>query len=87
VKDSVEIRALRKAAQLAGGIKALAKRLDLKERQLDRWLAGKEPIPREHFLRIVDVLLDELAPSADADDGGEPPAPRYSAPSARRDSD
>lgn len=77
---------MRKAAELAGGSKALAKRLGLRPRDIERWLAGKEDIPREHLLRVVDVLLDELAPPAHGDDG-EPPAPRYSAPSERRDCD
>jgi DNA-binding transcriptional regulator YdaS (Cro superfamily) len=86
VADSVEIRALRKAIELAGGRKALATRLQLKARELESWLSGKAEIPRETLLRIVDVLLDELAPAAEGDDG-DPPAPRFSAPSARRDCD
>lgn len=83
---SVEIRALRKAIELAGGRKALAARLGLKARELERWLSGKDAIPREALLRVVDVLLDELAPPADGDDG-DPPAPRFSAPPVRRDCD
>jgi hypothetical protein len=86
VADSVEIRALRKAIELAGGRKALAARLALKARELEGWLSGKAAIPRETLLRIVDVLLDELSPPADRDDG-DPPAPRFSAPAARRDCD
>jgi transcriptional regulator with XRE-family HTH domain len=86
VADSVEIRALRKAVELAGGRKALAARLGLKVRELERWFSGKAAVPRETLLRIVDVLLDELASPAEGDDG-DPPAPRFSAPSARRDCD
>jgi DNA-binding transcriptional regulator YdaS (Cro superfamily) len=86
VADSVEIRALRKAVELSGGRGALATRLGLKARELESWLSGKTAIPREALLRIVDVLLDELAPPAEGDDG-EPPAPRYSAPPERRDCD
>lgn len=80
------MRALRKAIELAGGRKALAARLGLKARELERWLSGESAIPRETLLRIVDVLLDELAPPAEGDDG-DPPAPRFSAPAARRDCD
>lgn len=77
VLPSVQIRALQKVVELSGGPQALAARLDLKIADIDKWLSGKAQIPREVFLRIVDVLIDELT-NGDSDPG-DPPAPRFSA--------
>ena len=82
---SVHIRALQKAVEISGGPERLAERLEVKPADIKKWLAGKTDIPREKFLRIVDVIIDELA-SGDSDPG-EPPAPRFSASSSHWDCD
>ncbi len=77
---SVHIRTLQKVIELSGGRAALAARLEIKTRDIGKWLSGKAPIPPEMFLRIVDVLVDEL--TGGDSEPGDPPAPRFSAPSS-----
>jgi DNA-binding transcriptional regulator YdaS (Cro superfamily) len=59
---TVENRALQRAVELAGSRKDLAERIDVKVEDLEQWLGGKRRAPREVFLRVVDVILDELPP-------------------------
>jgi DNA-binding transcriptional regulator YdaS (Cro superfamily) len=82
--SSVYIRALRKAAEIAGGRRALAERLGVKLPELETWLAGKKAVPREPFLRAVELIVDELSPEGDPSDPGEPP-PRVSSAWSPRD--
>jgi len=84
---SVQIRALQKAIELAGGRRALAERLGVGSKELEKWLAGKADIPRDAFMRVVELIIDELAPDAGADESGDPPAPRSSAAWSPRDRD
>lgn len=83
VPPSVYIRALQKVIELSGGRKELAVRLEIKTADIEKWLSGKAEIPREVFLRIIDVLIDEL--TGGDSDPGDPPAPRLSAPSSQWD--
>jgi len=71
---SVYSRALQKAAQLVGGREKLAKVLQVPRAEIDRWIADEAKPPREVFLRIVDLILDEGAPATDTDEKPEPPA-------------
>jgi len=59
---TVEDRALRKAVELAGSQRNLAERIGVEVEDVERWLAGASRPPREVFLRVVDLLLDELPP-------------------------
>jgi DNA-binding transcriptional regulator YdaS (Cro superfamily) len=77
---------LQKAAELVGGRKRLAERLGVKAAEIEKWAAGKEAIPREIFLRIVDLIIDETTSSGDSPEADEPPG-RSSAPSPRRELD
>ena len=86
VATSVPIRALQKAAELTGGRKKLAERLGVKAAEVEKWLAGTE-IPREIFLRVVDLIIDEITPSADSSESNDSPPSRSSAPSSHRDLD
>jgi hypothetical protein len=79
---------LQKAAELLGGRKKLAQRLGLKVTDLEKWTAGGEETPRDVFLRVVDLLLDELTPGpGDSPESDEPPSTRSSAGSTQRDFD
>ena len=71
---SVYSRALQRAAQLVGGREKLAKILRVPRAEIDRWLADEAKPPREIFLRIVDLILDETTPAADTGEKPEPPA-------------
>ena len=71
---------MRKAAELAGGQKKLAERLGVSVAEIEKWTAGKAATPREMFLRVVDLIIDEITPSEGAPDPDGPPSSRSSAP-------
>ena len=83
---SVYIRAVQKAIEITGGRKALAERLGVKPTEIEKWLDGKAQVPHETFLRIIDIVIEELAPPGEPDPG-DPPSPRSSSPSRHRDCD
>jgi hypothetical protein len=80
---SVYSRALLKASDLVGGRERLAKLLQVPKADLDRWIADQVKPPREVFLRIVDLILDETAPAQEAGPQ-DPPPPRDAAGGADR---
>jgi len=80
---SVYSRALQKAAELCGGRDKLCRVLQLPKADVDRWIADEAKPPRDIFLRVVDLILDETAPSSDAADRDAPP-PRDAAGANRR---
>jgi len=71
---SVYSRALRKAADLHGGRDRLSKLLQVPAADIAKWIADQGKPPREIFLRIVDLILDETEPAADAGESQEPPS-------------
>jgi hypothetical protein len=75
VGASVYSRAIQKAADLLGGRDRLATVLLVPAAQIDAWIADKAKPPREVFLRVVDIVLDEGAPPGAAD-ALEPEPPR-----------
>jgi Putative antitoxin of bacterial toxin-antitoxin system, YdaS/YdaT len=87
VAISVQSRALQKAAELLGGRKKLAERLGVKVAEIEIWIAGGQATPREVFLRVVDLLIDEIPPSGGSSEPGDPPFSRSSAPFSHRDRD
>lgn len=84
---SVQIRALQKAVELAGGRRALAEHLAVKAGDIEKWLNGKLELPRDVFLRVVEFIIDELTPEGDDADPGGPPAPRSSSAWSPQDRD
>lgn len=72
--NSVYSRTMQKAAQLAGGEKQLARYLRVPLADLQKWIAGKDTPPTTHFLKAIDLVLDETSPAAGSEPG-EPPAP------------
>ena len=73
---SVYSRAVRKAAELAGGREELARTLQVPVAEIEKWILGEKKPPREVFLRVVDLLIED---SAGSDSPGEPPAGRDAA--------
>jgi len=69
---SVYSRALAKAAELLGGRDQLAQMLQVPLVDVERWLADDGKPPREVFLRIVDIILDETSPGSADDEDGPP---------------
>jgi hypothetical protein len=80
---SVYSRALIRAAELLGGRDKLAKILQIPASDIENWIAERGKPPREIFLRIVDLILDETAASG-GEDGQEPPPSREAAGPSRR---
>jgi DNA-binding transcriptional regulator YdaS (Cro superfamily) len=60
---TVESRALQRAVELVGSRTTLAERIGTNIEDLEKWLAGARRPPREVFLRVVNVILDELPTS------------------------
>jgi hypothetical protein len=73
---SVYSRAVRKAAELVGGRGELARILQAPQADVEKWILGDKKPPRELFLRVVDLLIED---SAGSDSPGEPPAGRDAA--------
>ncbi|MFN2646139.1 MAG: hypothetical protein ABR570_14210 [Burkholderiales bacterium] len=71
-----------RAAELLGGRDKLARVLRVPVSELDKWIAGEAKPPREVFLRVVDLILDETGPSGDASDTQDPQPPRDAAGSS-----
>jgi hypothetical protein len=66
-KSSIQVAALRRARDLAGGVSYLARKLGIGANALDDMLHDKEPVPSWVFLRAVD-FINEAATS-----GATPP--------------
>ena len=84
VSASVYSRAVRKATELLGGREKLSKVLQVPGAEIDKWIADQAKPPREIFLRIVDLILDETGPSGDAGDAQEAPPSRDAAGASER---
>ena len=83
VTATVYSRALLRAAELLGGCDKLARVLRVPKDELDKWVGGDAKPPREVFLRVVDIILDETAAAGEPNDPPEPP-PRDAAGSSQR---
>jgi hypothetical protein len=57
---------------LLGGVRQLAERLELTQRQLADHLTGAEPVSDELFLAAIDVVLEELPESRNPAHAGMP---------------
>ena len=77
---SVYSRAVRKAAEMVGGRDELARMLQVPLVDVEKWIVGDRKPPRELFLRVVDILIED---AAGADSAGEPPAGRDAAGEAQ----
>ena len=67
-----------KAAELLGGRNELARALQTPVAEIERWIADEAKPPREMFLRVVDIILDETN-AGGADDSGGPAHERNAA--------
>ena len=80
---SVYSRALLRAVELLGGRDKLARVLRAPKDELDKWIAGDAKPPRELFLRVVDIILDETG-AAGGPNGTPDPPPHDAAGSSQR---
>jgi hypothetical protein len=74
VVTSVYSRAVRKAAELLGGREKLARTLQVPLGEVEKWIADKGKPPREIFLRVVDVIIDDSGISDASAPADAPPA-------------
>ena len=58
MRHSLHSHLLHEAAELLGGPRALGYKLQVPARDLARWMAGLEPMPRLVFLKVVDLILE-----------------------------
>ncbi len=61
---SAELRpqAVQRAIDAIGSALALATYLSVTPADLLNWMSSSEQIPEPHFLRIVDIICDDLGP-------------------------
>ena len=59
IPTNVHARAMRRAAQILGGVEALRAHLQVSMTQLRGWMSGEARPPDSVFLRVVDLLSDE----------------------------
>lgn len=81
VTSSIHSRAVAKAAELLGGRAELARVLEVAHADVERWITTDEKPPREVFLRVVDIILDETAGSGPGDAPETPPGRQAAGPS------
>ena len=58
MSDSVYAKAIQRAAERAGGMDALAGKLNVSSTRLRLYADGLQPTPIALFLKVVDILLD-----------------------------
>jgi hypothetical protein len=58
VLQDIHQRALRRAAEIVGGNEELRLHLGVSEVEFGSW-AGKRDLPRDIFLRLVDIITEE----------------------------
>src|SRR2546426_2909392 len=74
VAPSVYSRAVRKAAELLGGREQLSRTLQVPLAEIEKWLADEAKPPREIFLRVVDLIIDDNGVADASPPAGAPPA-------------
>ena len=58
-------RLLAKAAAEQGGVEALAHRLGMSEKVMRHYIQGKDPIPDEIVLKVIDIILGDAPDRSD----------------------
>jgi len=65
---------VRKAAELAGGREKLSRRLQVPLAEIEKWIEDKAKPPREIFLRMVDLIIDDNGVADASAPADAPPA-------------
>lgn len=81
MRNSVQLRAIRRASEVLGGEDKLAERLGMPLSAIHLWCEGTALIPTDIFLRLVDIIveqtIDDLTPGDQPrqQDGSRKPGP------------
>jgi hypothetical protein len=59
VNETAHTKALRRAAEVLGGVRELRDYLRVPTEELSCWLSGAEAPPTGIFLRVVDLLVED----------------------------
>ena len=57
MRNRIHMRAVQRAADIAGGLTPLARYLDISPLLVASWVHGATEVPAAAFLRIVDILV------------------------------
>ena len=60
---AISVPTLVEAAEVSGGVNALARRLRVPSKQLGSWMEGEVETPRSVLLRALNLVRDEAAGS------------------------
>jgi hypothetical protein len=71
--DTSRNRVLLRALEIIGGAQPLARKLRVREAQLNSWLAGEVDVPDHIFLKAVDLVLSETPHTGSQEDSGVVP--------------
>lgn len=66
---------------MVGGRERLARTLQVPASEVEKWILGEKKPPREIFLRVVNLIIEDSAAPGDAP--GDPPAGRDAAGESR----
>jgi DNA-binding transcriptional regulator YdaS (Cro superfamily) len=58
--SATSVKLLQAAAEIVGGTRALAWRLDISEALLSRFMTNRRELPDALFLRAVDIVLEDV---------------------------
>ncbi len=58
MRNPIHIRAVQRAADIAGGQASLARYLEVSPLLIAAWILGAADVPAAAFLRIVDIVID-----------------------------
>ena len=59
MRNSVQLRAIRRASEVMGGEQKLADHLGMPLSAVQLWIEGASLIPTDVFLQVVDILVDQ----------------------------
>lgn len=57
VRNSIHMRIARRAVELSGGLVPLARYLNVHPRLLGDWIDGRQDIPADLLLKLMDIAL------------------------------
>ena len=74
--QKVYVRTFQKAVELSGGLRELARLLQVPAAEIEKWIAGSAEPPLPVFLKAIDFVLDETSPPGGLSEPPETGSPR-----------